>query len=238
MSRIIIITGASSELGVAISKALARPDDILVLHYNSNSGPLEAMKDLCRQVILVQADFSTPDGINLFCSKIKDADILVNAAASTITGLLPTLREESIERMLNVNIMATVKVTRRVLPSMVAKRKGCIVNISSVAATRGNRGQTVYAGTKGFLNAFTRSLAAEFGAKGVRVNCVAPGPIDTGSLRRLKAYANRELLASVSVNRLGSVEEVAAAVRFIVSDEAAFINGQVLHIDGGFMMGV
>ncbi len=238
MSRIIIITGASSELGLSISKALARPDDTLILHYNRNPRPLESIKGLCRQVIFLQSDFSTPKGIDLFCSKINEADILINAAALTITGLLPTLREESIERMLNVNIMAAVRVTQRLLPSMVAKRKGCIVNISSVAAARGNRGQSVYAGTKGFLNAFTRSLAAEFGRKGIRVNCVAPGPIETGSLKKLKAYANKELLASVSLNRLGSVEEVAATVRFIVSDEASFINGQVLQVDGGFMIGV
>ena len=121
---------------------------------------------------------------------------------------------------------------------MIVKRKGCIINISSIAATRGNKGQTVYAGTKGFVESFTRSLTAEYGARGIRVNCVAPGPIDAGSLKELLSYASEDVNESIVSNRLGEPGDVASIVAFLCSEEADFINGQCLHIDGGFIRGI
>jgi 3-oxoacyl-[acyl-carrier protein] reductase len=140
--------------------------------------------------------------------------------------------------MINVNIIALIKICKSVIPAMIVKRKGCIVNISSIAATRGNKGQTVYAGTKGFVESFTRSLTAEYGSRGIRVNCVAPGPIDAGSLKELLTYASEEVNKSVVSNRLGKPEDVASVVAFLCSEKANFINGKCIHVDGGFMKGV
>jgi 3-oxoacyl-[acyl-carrier protein] reductase len=140
--------------------------------------------------------------------------------------------------MVQANITALVKLCRAVIPGMVVKRRGCIVNISSAAATRGNPGQAVYAGTKGFMEAFTRSLAAEYGGKGVRANCVAPGAIDAGSLRELLALAPDEVPESSALRRLGTPDEVAAVVAFLCSDDASFISGRTIGVDGGFCHGV
>lgn len=146
--------------------------------------------------------------------------------------------DEDLQVMLNANISAVVKLCRAALPSMLARRTGCIVNISSVAANKGNPGQAVYAGTKGFLESFSRSLAAEYGPKGVRVNCVAPGAIDAGSLKELLALAPDELRQNSALRRLGSADDVAAAVAFLCSDDAGFITGRTIAVDGGFSRGV
>ena len=104
--------------------------------------------------------------------------------------------------------------------------------------SRGNRGQSVYAGTKGFIESFSRSLTSEVGTRGVRVNCIAPGPIDAGSLKSLMNYASDELKSSILSKRLGTPNDVASLVKYLCSDESEFMNGQVLHLDGGFLKGV
>jgi 3-oxoacyl-[acyl-carrier protein] reductase len=140
--------------------------------------------------------------------------------------------------MLAVNIRALIEVTRAVLLGMMMRKRGVIVNISSIAALRGNRGQSVYAGTKGFMESFTRSLAAEYGRKGIRINAVAPGPIDAGSLKDLLGYAPGEVKEAIAAGRLGTPKDVAAATAFLCSDDAAFINGRIIPVDGGFMRGI
>ena len=142
---------------------------------------------------------------------LGDVDILVNAAAFTRTDLLPNLNDNDIVRMINVNIKALIAVCRAVLPAMMVKRKGVIVNISSVAALRGNRGQSVYAGTKGFMESYTKSLAAEYGGRGIRINSIAPGAIDAGSLKELLSYAEDVVKKSIASNRLGTPEDVGSS---------------------------
>jgi len=187
---------------------------------------------------LVSVDFSDRDALEVFCGNLGEVDTVINAAAVTATGLLPTLTDADIQRMLEVNVFATIMICRAVIPAMVNRRSGCIVNVSSVAATRANRGQSVYAGTKGFIESFTRAMAAEYGSRGIRINCVAPGPIEAGSLRGLLSLAPDEVKQSIAGNRLGTPADVAAAVAFLCDPRASFINGQTLHVDGGFMKGV
>jgi 3-oxoacyl-[acyl-carrier protein] reductase len=148
------------------------------------------------------------------------------------------LSDDDIAGMIAVNIQSLVSACRAVIPAMMVKRRGIIVNVSSIAAWRGNRGQTVYGGTKGFVESFTRSLAAEFGGRGIRANCVAPGAIDAGSLKELLSYAEDKVKNSTAVNRLGTPEDVAAAVAFLCGPEASFVNGACIHVDGGFLTGV
>ncbi|UCE21745.1 MAG: SDR family oxidoreductase [Candidatus Aminicenantes bacterium] len=239
MSNKIIITGASSEIGLAICKAIIKIGDQAILQYYRNKDRLipfcENFKENCQ---MISVNFNNIDELNRFSKKRDDIDILVNAAAFTRADLLPVLKDEDIIRMINVNILSTVKLCRAVIPSMVARKKGCIVNISSVAALRGNRGQTVYAGTKGFIESFSRTLAAEYGTRGIRVNTVAPGPIETGSVKELLAYAEDEVKKSVASKRLGTPEDVAEAVAFLCSDKASYINGKTISVDGGFSKGV
>jgi 3-oxoacyl-[acyl-carrier protein] reductase len=239
MGRTIVITGGSSEIGRAIIDRIVCDDDKVVIQCCTNSDKLsDTRKKLGDRCALVVADFSDDHGIGIFCDLLADVDILIHGAARTVSELLANTTDADIEAMLRVNVVAPVKICRKVIPSMVARRKGIIVSISSVSATRGNRGQSVYAGTKGFIESFTRSIAAEYGAKGIRANCVAPGPIDAGSLKALMQYAEKDVKASMSTGKPGTPADVASLVAFLCSDDASFINGKTLGVDGGFMRGV
>lgn len=239
MSNRIVITGASSLIGQAIAQRLIAKGDNVLLHCFKNSAACSHIAESsdynCK---IVTADFNIDEEIDHFCKILGDVDILVNAAAFTKTDLLPNLNDNDIYRMINVNIKAPIAICRTVLPVMMVKRKGVIVNISSVAALRGNRGQSVYAGTKGFLESFTKSLAAEYGGRGIRINSIAPGAIDAGSLKELLSYAEDTVRKSVASNRLGTPADVAAAAAFLCSPEASFINGACINVSGGFMTGI
>jgi 3-oxoacyl-[acyl-carrier protein] reductase len=239
MNKTIAITGASSEIGRAIISKLDNTCDLFILQCNKNRIELDKLSgELNTKSEIVIADFCNEYEISEFSKKISKADVLINAAAVTKTELLTMLADDEINRMIQVNISALIKNCQAVIPYMFTKRSGIIINISSIAASRGNRGQTVYAGTKGFTESFSRSLASEAGTRGIRVNCIAPGPIDAGSLKSLISYASDEIKNSILSKRLGRPDDVASLVKFLCSDEAEFINGQVLHIDGGFLKGV
>ena len=239
MPKRIVITGASSEIGQSICKRVIKKGDEAILQCFRNKERCIHLRDVfgdsCK---IVSVDFNDANELDNFCKTLNDVDILINVAAVTLTDLLVNLTDDSLNRMINVNIIATVKLCKAVIPSMVAKRSGCIVNLSSIAAQRGSQGQNVYAGTKGFIESFTRSLTAEYGQKGVRVNCVAPGPIEAGSLKELLSYARDEVVHSTVSKKLGKPEDVASAIAFLCSEEASFINGRCISVDGGFCRGV
>ncbi|MCP4218231.1 MAG: SDR family oxidoreductase [bacterium] len=239
----IAITGASSAIGCAIFKELAQQhaEAFFLLHYVSSSQRLaEVLEENGggERGRMVRADFRMAGALQDFIGELKNTDILVNCAALVKTGALPHLPGPEIRDMLSVNIEAFTAICAEVIPGMLVKRSGCIVNISSTAATRGNRGQTVYAGTKGYMEAFTRSLAAEYGAKGIRANCVAPGPINAGSLTELLGYAEDEVKKSIVSKRPGCPEDVAHMTAFLCSEKARFINGKTFGVDGGFLRGI
>jgi 3-oxoacyl-[acyl-carrier protein] reductase len=231
----IVITGASSDIGLSIAKKFAINGNHLVLQCNKNKSKLAEFADNCE---IVNFDFADNEAIRQFINHIKGVDILINAAAFTKTDLLVNLTDEEIHKMLQVNIFALTQLCRAAIPQMLVKRKGIIINISSIAASRSNRGQSVYGGTKAFMESFTKTLATEYSSKGLRFNCVAPGAIDAGSLKDLLNQAPEEVKSSISLNKLGLPDDVASIVKFLCSDEAKFINGQVIHVDGGFLRGL
>ncbi|OFW33890.1 MAG: hypothetical protein A2074_02820 [Candidatus Aquicultor primus] len=238
MKRKIVITGASSEIGLAIARKVAAPGDELLLQYRSRP---QACEELSRQYPgsrAVKVDLTVPRELADFCALLDDTDMLINAAALTRTGLLPDLSPVDIGDMLAVNIRALTEICAAVIPSMCVKRAGVIVNISSVTASRAARGQSVYAGTKGYVESFSRGLAAEYSSRGVRVNCVAPGAIEAGTLKELLAYGEKEVKAAVTMGRLGTPADVAEAVNYLCGPGAGFVTGQVLHVDGGFRQGL
>jgi 3-oxoacyl-[acyl-carrier protein] reductase len=235
----ILITGASSEIGTAIARKLDKAGNSLILHCSANRQKLvEQSKDFVSETVVADVDFTHEKETDLFISSLKDISIIINAAAFTKADLLVNLTDKDIQKMLQVNVVVPVKICRAVIPQMLVKRNGTIINISSVAASRGNRGQTVYGGTKGFLESFTRSLAAEYGMKGIRANCIAPGAISSGSLKELLQMAPDEVMRSTVSSRLGTPADVASLVFFLCSDQASFINGQTIHVDGGFLRGI
>lgn len=239
MNRKILVTGASSEMGAAVCRRLASPGDALILHACRGEEKCRLLAGtLSAECTVIRADFADPAGLDALCARAAECDILVNCAAVTRTGLLVGMEDADVAKMVSVNVLALVRLCASAARGMLPRRVGAIVNVSSVAASRGNPGQAVYAGTKGFMEAFTRSLAAEYGPKGIRVNCVAPGPIEAGSLKELLAEAGDEVRGSTALRRLGRVEEVAAAVAFLCGADAAYVTGAVLRVDGGFGRGI
>ena len=230
----IVITGASSDIGLAIARRLSALGKPILLHCRSNVDRLSGI-----EAEIIRADFSDMEELRRFIASLDDVEILVNAAADTQTGLLPQLEDDAIERMLTVNVMATTLICKAVIPQMCMHRRGIIVNISSITASRVFRGQSVYGGTKAYVEAFTKGIAAEYAKKGVRCNCVAPGSIDSGSLQKLIVSTGSNTLKDINASaRFGSPEDVAAAVAFLCSDESRYMNGSVLHVDGGYWIGI
>ena len=232
----IVITGASSDIGLAIASRLSSLGKPMVLQYRSNADKLSGFGP---DATVVQADFSDRKAVEDFAASLQDVDILVNAAAATNTGLLPTLETDEIAQMLDVNMFATTMLCRAVIPQMCLRRNGIIVNISSVTAQKVFRGQSVYGGTKAYIEALTKGIAAECAKKGVRCNCVAPGSILSGSMEKLVIAASGTDLKGINAsNRFGSPDDVAAAVEFLCSDKSKYINGSVLSVNGGYWLGI
>jgi 3-oxoacyl-[acyl-carrier protein] reductase len=236
MGRNIVITGASSRIGQAIFDQLYDSEDLYLLQGFRNTESLKKIKK--KNTICCNVDFQDPLSLDSFLKEIVQADILVNVAAITITGALPLMSDPDIQKMVTVNITAMTKICQAVIPGMVSKRKGIIINLSSVAATRGVRGQSVYSGTKGYMESLTRAIAAEYGKKGIQANCVAPGPIEAGSLEELLTVAPEEVKKSTASGKLGHTDDVAHMVSFLCSDKARFINGKTIGVDGGYNIGV
>ncbi len=239
MSRNVVVTGASCAIGEAVCRKVVRPGDRVLLHCFRNEERCRRLAgSLDADCAVVPADLADPDALAALCGLLGDTDVLVHCAAVTRTGLLAQMEDDDLHAMVAVNVHALVRICRAAVPGMVARRRGCIVNVSSVTAARGMPGQAVYAGTKGFMESFTRSLAAEYGARGIRANCVAPGAIDAGSLKPLLASAPQEVRGSIALGRPGTPENVAGMVAFLCSDEASFISGRTFAVDGGFARGV
>lgn len=239
MTRKVLVTGASSEIGAAICRRILKHGDEALLHYAGNRAKCERLAaELPCSCELVKADFGNDAEVDVLCARAGEMDVLVNVAAAVEDSLLVQVTDESLERSLHVNIYSLVRLTRAALYGMMMRRSGIIVSISSILAKRGNRGTSVYSGTKGFMEAFSRSLAAEYGPRGIRVNCVAPGAIDAGSFMNVKVDMGRRMIESIALRKTGQAEDVARAVEFLCSDEAAFITGAVIPVDGGLMLGV
>jgi len=184
----------------------------------------------------VVADVSDPDEAKRLVEEAGELDILVNNAGLTRDGLLARMPDADWRDVIETNLSAVFYTCRAVTRGMMKKRAGSIVNISSIVGVHGNWGQTNYGASKAGMIGFTKSLARELGSRGVRANVVAPGYVNTRLTNVLSEEAQQAMLANTPLGRLGDPEDVAGAVRFLCSDEAAFITGEVLLVDGGLGM--
>ena len=184
----------------------------------------------------VQADVSNPDEARALVEEAGDLDILVNNAGLTRDGVLARMADDDWRAVIETNLSSVFFTCRASARGMMKRRSGAIVNISSIVGLRGNWGQTNYAASKAGIIGFTKSLARELGSRGVRANVVAPGYVNTRLTDVLPAEARDAMLANTPLGKLGDPEDVAGAVRFLCSDEAAFITGEVLLVDGGLGM--
>jgi len=184
----------------------------------------------------VQADVSDPDEAKRLVEEAGDLDILVNNAGLTRDGLLARMPDDDWRDVIETNLSSVFYTCRAVTRGMMKKRAGSIVNVSSIVGVHGNWGQTNYGASKAGIIGFTKSLARELGSRGVRANVVAPGYVNTRLTDVLPEDAQQAMLANTPLGRLGEPEDIAGAVRFLCSDEAAFITGEVLLVDGGLGM--
>ncbi|MEP6908829.1 MAG: 3-oxoacyl-[acyl-carrier-protein] reductase [Actinomycetota bacterium] len=233
--RTALVTGGSRGIGRAIAVELASAGASVVVGYRSGADEAEAVaKDIGGRA--VQGDISTPDEARALVEEAGDLDILVNNAGLTRDGLLARMSDDDWRSVIDTNLSSVFYTCRAVSRGMMKRRAGAIVNVSSIVGLRGNLGQTNYAASKAGIIGFTKSLARELGSRGVRANVVAPGYIHTRLTDVLPEEAQNAMLANTPLGKLGDPEDVAGAVRFLCSDEASFITGEVLLVDGGLGM--
>jgi 3-oxoacyl-[acyl-carrier protein] reductase len=230
-----LVTGASRGIGRAIAAELAAAGASVVLGYRSSREEAEA---LAAEIggRAVQADVSSADEALRLVEEAGDVDVLVNNAGLTRDGLLARMSDDDWRAVLETNLSSVFYTCRAVTRPMMRRRAGSIVNISSVVGVHGNPGQTNYAASKAGIIGFTKALARELGSRNVRANVVAPGYVKTRLTDVLPEEATGAMLQATPLGRLGDPEDVAGAVRFLCSDAASFITGEVLLVDGGLGM--
>jgi 3-oxoacyl-[acyl-carrier protein] reductase len=230
-----LVTGGSRGIGRAIVLELAKAGAEVIACYHSGDDEAEAVaKEAGARA--VQADVSDPDAARKLVEEAGDLDILVNNAGLTRDGLLARMPDADWRAVIETNLSSVFYTCRAAVRGMMKKRAGSIVNISSIVGSHGNFGQSNYGASKAGIIGFTKSLARELGSRNVRANVVAPGYVNTRLTGVLPEEARGAMLANTPLGRLGEPEDVAGAVRFLCSDEAAFITGEVLLVDGGLGM--
>ncbi|MBI4172573.1 MAG: 3-oxoacyl-[acyl-carrier-protein] reductase [Actinobacteria bacterium] len=233
--RTALVTGASRGIGRAIALELGRAGASVVVGYRSGAEEAAAVAAECGGRA-VQADVSDPKSAKALVEAAGDLDILVNNAGLTRDGLLLRMSDDDWRTVIETNLSSVFYTCRAAARGMVRRRDGAIVNVSSIVGVHGNPGQTNYSASKAGIIGFTKSLARELGSRSVRANVVAPGYVKTQLTDVLPEEATGAMLAATPLERLGDPEDVAGAVRFLCSDEAAFITGAVLLVDGGLGM--
>jgi 3-oxoacyl-[acyl-carrier protein] reductase len=230
-----LVTGASKGIGRAIAVELAAGGATVVVGYRSGKDEAEALaSELGGRA--VQADVSNAEDAARLVAEAGDLDILVNNAGLTRDGLLARMSDDDWNTVIGTNLASVFYTCRAVCRPMMKRRGGAIVNISSIVGVHGNWGQTNYAASKAGIIGFTKSLAKELGSRNVRANVVAPGYVKTQLTDVLPEEATTAMLTNTPLARLGEPEDIAGAVRFLCSDAASFITGEVLLVDGGLGM--
>jgi 3-oxoacyl-[acyl-carrier protein] reductase len=233
--KLALVTGASRGFGRAIAEELARAGAEVVVGYRSGKDEAE---ELAGRIggRAVQADVSTPDDAKRLVAEAGDVDVLVNNAGLTRDGVLARMSDDDWHTVIETNLSSVFYTCRAAARPMMKKRGGSIVNISSVVGVHGNWGQTNYAASKAGIIGLTKSIARELGSRGVRANVVAPGYVKTQLTDVLPEEATAAMVDATPLGRVAEAGEIAGAVRFLASDEASFITGEVLLVDGGLGM--
>ena len=242
--KVALVTGASRGIGRAIALKLAAEGAKVAINYAGNTAKAEEVKAEIEknggQAILVQADVADSAAVEAMVNATVEAfgqiDILVNNAGITRDGLMMRMKDEDFDAVINTNLKGVFYCTKLVSKLMMKKRSGRIINMASVVGLMGNAGQTNYAAAKAGVIGFSKSAAKELAARGITVNMVAPGFIDTDMTAAMTDKAKEMTLTGIPLNRMGTPEDVASAVAFLVSDNASYITGQVINVDGGMVM--
>jgi 3-oxoacyl-[acyl-carrier protein] reductase len=242
--KVALVSGASRGIGAAIAEQLGRQGATVVGTATTESGAAAIDARFAEQGIagsgkvldVTDAD-SVAELIKVVVSDFGAPEILVNNAGITRDNLLLRMKEDEWSAVIDTNLNAVYRLSKACLRGMIKARWGRIINISSVVGSMGNPGQGNYAATKAGVEGFSRSLAGEVGSRGITVNAIAPGFIDTDMTRELPEEQRAALAGQIPVGRLGQVEEIASVVVFLASDGAAYITGETIHVNGGMYMG-
>lgn len=242
--KVAIVTGASRGIGRSVAISLAKAGAKVVINYAGNTAAAEEVKSIIEaaggQGILVQADVANEDAVAAMVKQTVDTfgriDILVNNAGITRDNLLMRMKEGDWDDVMNTNLKGIFTCTKAISRVMMKQKYGRIINMTSVVGQTGNAGQSNYAAAKAGVIGFTKSMAKELASRGITVNAVAPGFINTDMTAVLSDQVKDELVTKIPLGRLGSPEDIAAAVLFLVADSANYITGQTLNVDGGMVM--
>ena len=242
--KLALVSGASRGIGRAIARELGRRGASVIGTATTPAGADAISQDLQERGISgrgISLDITIPAAVEAalkgITAEFGSPTILVNNAGITRDNLLLRMKEEEWDAVLATDLSSVYRLSKAVLRGMLKARWGRIVNITSVIGATGNSGQSNYAAAKAGLIGFTKSLAQEVGSRGITVNAVAPGFIDTDMTRALSEVQRNALIEKIPLNRLGETQDIANAVAFLVSDEAAYITGETLHVNGGLYMG-
>ena len=238
-----IVTGANRGIGLGIARAFAREGASLVLAARDaellNAVAVD-LRELGSEVEVVPTDVTVEAAVDELIARTIDRfghlDVLVNNAGITKDNIVLRMTEDEWMDVLNVNLNAAFKFSKIVLKFMLKKRWGRIINITSTSASTGNKGQANYAAAKAGVEAFSKSLAKEVGSRGITVNAIAPGYIQTDMTEVINEKVKEEILSQIPLARFGKPEEISQLVDFLISDEASYITGQTIHVNGGLFM--
>lgn len=239
-----LVTGASRGIGAAIAKKLAARGFMVIINYGHSSAAAEEVKNQIEQAggqaVLMQGDVSSGDDVDRMFKDIKKTwgrlDVLVNNAGINRDTLLVRMKEDQWDAVLSTDLKSVFFTTKAATSLMMRQRSGSIINIASVVGITGNAGQANYAAAKAGVIGFTKSVAKELAARGIRVNAIAPGFIETDMTDAIPEKIREGMLETIPLRRGGKAEDVANAVAFLASDDAGYITGQVLKVDGGMVM--
>jgi 3-oxoacyl-[acyl-carrier protein] reductase len=236
-----LITGASGGIGADIARQFHKQGAFVVLHGTREHALADLAQTLKTNVAYVVASLSDDDAVNTLIKNAEHTagnslDILVNNAGITKDGLVIRMKDADFDDVMTVNLRAAFKLSRDAIKSMMKRRYGRIINMTSVVGVTGNAGQANYCASKAGIIGMSKSMAAEVASRGITINCIAPGFIETPMTDVLTEEQKTKILGNVPAGRLGTVSEIAASTVFLASQEAAYITGQTLHVNGGMAM--
>ena len=244
MNKVAFITGGTKGIGKQIAKTLSQNKFDIVINYRTEN---EELKNLKKEIenfnvkcLLVKGDVSNFEDckkmVEIIIKEFGQINVLVNNAGITKDMLLARMKKEDFEDVINVNLVGTFNITKNVVPYMMKKRNGRIINISSVVGISGNAGQSNYSASKAGIIGFTKSLAKELASRNILVNAVAPGFIETQMTDVLKEEVKEKIVNNIPLKRIGTTQDVADVVEFLTSSKSSYITGQIINVDGGMLM--
>ena len=244
MGKVVFVTGAARGIGKEICLVMAKEGYDISLNYRTKTDEVDELKREIEsygvRCTIVQGDVGSYEECERMVNETVEAlgtiDVLVNNAGITKDGLLMRMNQEDFTKVIDVNLVGTFNVTRNVIPLMVKQRSGRIINIASVVGIAGNAGQTNYAASKAGIIGFTKSLAKEVSSRNILINAIAPGFIATDMTKTLSDDLKENINAQIPLKRMGTANDIARVVKFLASEDSAYITGQVINVDGGMLM--